>query len=50
MLGKITLKDEKIINHWSIIVENARGLAEQIYSVSEAPVKDDRVKKILVGG
>jgi len=50
MFGKITLKDEKIIDRRSMIVEDAQGLAEYIYSVSEAPVRDNRVKKILIGG
>jgi len=25
MFGKVTLKDEKIIDRWSMIVENAQG-------------------------
>jgi hypothetical protein len=40
MFGKVTLKDEKIIDRWSMIVENAQGLAEQIYTDTEANVQE----------
>ena len=40
MFGKVTLKEEKIIDRWSMIVEDAQGLAEQIYSDTEANIKE----------
>jgi hypothetical protein len=46
MFGKVTIKDEKIIDRWSMIVENAQGLAEQIYSDTEAFVKESQAPGI----
>lgn len=31
----ITLKDEKIIDRWSMVIENCQGQAEQLYSATE---------------
>ena len=46
MFGKITLKDEKIIDRWAMIVENAQGLAEQIYGDTESIVKESQAPGI----
>ncbi len=46
MFGKVTLKDEKIIDRWSMIVENAQGLAEQIYADTEANIKETKAPGI----
>lgn len=52
MSSKVTLKDEKILESWSILIENAKGRGNEIYEKtkryleeSEAPaVKTDMVK------
>jgi hypothetical protein len=46
MFGKVTLKDEKIIDRWSMIVENGQGLTEQIYSDTETFVKESQAPGI----
>jgi hypothetical protein len=46
MFGKITLKDEKIIDRWSMIVENAQGLAEQIYGDTQSIVNESQAPGI----
>lgn len=46
MFGKITLKDEKIIDRWSMIVENAQGVAEQMYADTETNVKESKAPGI----
>lgn len=40
MFGKVILKDEKIIDRWSMIAKRSR----------ESLIKDERIRKILVGG
>jgi len=46
MFGKITLKDEKIIDRWSMIVEYAQGFAEQVYADTESIVKESQAPGI----
>ena len=42
----VTLKDEKIIDRWSMIVEGGQGQAEQIYQDTENNVKELKVPGI----
>jgi hypothetical protein len=46
MFGKVTLKDEKIIDRWSMVVEGGQGLTEQIYTDTEAFIKETRAPGI----
>jgi len=48
MSGKVTLHDEKIIDRWSIIVENGEGNTEQIYKDTEGYVKESRAPGIEI--
>jgi hypothetical protein len=40
MGDKVTLKDQKILDRWSIVIENAPGKAEQIYTDTETYIKE----------
>jgi hypothetical protein len=44
----ITLKDEKIIDRWSMIVENGQGNAEQIYKDTENFIKESKAPGIAI--
>jgi hypothetical protein len=37
---KVTLKDEKIIDRWPMIIENGHGKAEQIYQDTQNFIKE----------
>ena len=45
---KVTLQDEKIIDRWSMIVENGQGKAEQVYKDTEANIKDSKAPGIEI--
>jgi hypothetical protein len=45
----VTLKDEKIIDRWSIIIENGQGNAEQIYKDTESYIKESKAPGIEIG-
>jgi hypothetical protein len=42
----ITLEDEKIIDRWSIIIENAQGNSERVYQDTENFVKESKAPGI----
>jgi len=42
----ITLQDEKIIDRWSMLIEDAQGNAEQIYKDTEGFIKESRAPGI----
>ena len=44
----ITLKDEKIIDRWSMIVENGQGQAEQVYQDTENLIKESKAPEVRV--
>jgi len=44
----VTLKDEKIIDRWSIIIEKAQGNAEQIYKDAENFIKDSKAPGVEI--
>jgi arabinogalactan endo-1,4-beta-galactosidase len=44
----VTLHDEKIIDHWRIVVEDGEGNAEQIYEDTEDYVKETRAPGIEI--
>jgi len=44
----VTLKDEKIIDRWSIIVEEGQGKAEQIYQDTESYIKGSKAPGIEI--
>jgi hypothetical protein len=44
----VTLKDEKIIDRWSIIVEEGQGKAEQIYTDTESFIKVSKTPGIAI--
>ena len=45
----VTLKDEKIIDRWSMIVENGQGQAEQVYQDTENFIKESKAPGIRIG-
>jgi hypothetical protein len=44
----ITLKDEKIIDRWSMIVENGQEKSEQIYQDTETYIKESKAPGIRI--
>jgi len=44
----VTLKDEKIIDRWSIIVEDGQGKAEQIYQDTENYIMESKAPGIKI--
>ena len=44
----VTLKDEKIIDRWSMIVEGGQGLAEQVYQDTENFIKESKAPGITI--
>jgi len=49
MAEKVTLKDEKIIDRWSVLIENGQGKAEQIYQDTENFIKESKAPGIEIG-
>lgn len=48
MSGKVTLRDEKIIDRWSMVIENGRGNTEQIYKDTDSYVKESKAPGIEI--
>lgn len=48
MSDKVTLQDEKIIDRWSMIIENGQGNAERIYKDTEDYIKESKAPGIEV--
>lgn len=44
----VTLKDEKIIDRWSMIIENGQGNAEQTYEDTENYIKESKAPGIKI--
>jgi len=44
----VTLKDEKIIDRWSMIVESGQGQAEKIYQDTENNIKESKAPGIKI--
>lgn len=44
----VTLKDEKIIDRWSMILENGQGNSERIYSDTENFIKESKAPGIAI--
>jgi len=44
----VTLKDEKIIDRWSMIVESGQGQAEKIYQDTENNIKESKAPGIRI--
>jgi hypothetical protein len=45
---KVTLKDEKIIDRWPMIIENGHGKAEQIYQDTQNFIKESKAPGIEI--
>ena len=48
MFKKITLKDEKILDDWSVLIENAQGKTEEIYQLIINFIKESRAPGVRV--
>ena len=48
MSDKVTLKDEKIIDRWSTLIENGQGRAEQVYKDAENYIKESKAPGINI--
>jgi len=48
MAEKVTLKDEKIIDRWSILIENGQGKAEQTYQDTQGYIKESKAPGIEI--
>ncbi len=48
MSDKITLQDEKIIDRWSIIIENGQDKAGQVYKDTESYIKESKTPGIQI--
>lgn len=46
MGDKVTLQDEKIIDRWSMIIENGQGTAEQVYRDTENYIRESKAPGI----
>ena len=44
----VTLKDEKIIDRWSILIENGQGKSEQVYQDTENFIKGSKAPGIEI--
>lgn len=44
----VTLKDEKIIDRWSMIVEGGQGQAENVYKDAENYIKESKAPEIRI--
>ncbi|MBU0975982.1 hypothetical protein KJ918_04235 [Patescibacteria group bacterium] len=42
MTDKVILQDEKIIDYWSTIIENAQGTAKKIYRDTEVFINETK--------
>ena len=48
MSKKITLKDEKILDSWSILLENAQGRKDEIYEKTKKYIEDSQAPGIEI--
>ncbi|MFH1561864.1 MAG: hypothetical protein ABIF11_00385 [Nitrospirota bacterium] len=48
MGDKVTLQDEKIIDRWSMIIENGQGTAEQVYRDTENYIRESKAPGIEI--
>ncbi len=48
MPKKVTLSEEKILDNWSVLIENAQGRGREIYDLTTESIKKEKLPDVEI--